>query len=106
MSRELDAKIARGLGTNFAVAYRSEGEAIMGCPLYSTDGNAMLTLIAEMRGRGWYIATEFDITCGKYYSAFWHKDGGVMAYANADTLPEAVTLAAYKALKGEDWQDA
>ena len=73
-------------------------------PRYSTNGNAMLELDKEMRARG-YLLRIYD-----YKDCFQAGFTGVAIGTNwgecnskADTIPEAVALAAYKALTGKGW---
>ena len=68
-------------------------------PFYHEDGNAMLELDKEMRERGWWLETwsERNFCCAAYdRGSTYHK-------AAANTEPLARALAAYKALKGEEW---
>ena len=111
MSRNLDAKLARGFGTKFAVAYRSEGEAVMGCPLYSSDGNHMLELIAEMVTRGFDVHTSIGLVDVHAQAVRLIRVGReikdlTIGTGQANTLPLAVALAAHKAIYGEDFTDA
>ena len=122
MSRKLDAKIAEGLGyeVSYAKTHKNgelvnvftmpnieKGEYRSGCPLYSSDGNAMLELIGEMVKRDWSIDV-MHLPCDNAYEVSFHtKDEwgnySVMEEAVALTLPLAVALAAYKALTGKEW---
>ena len=126
MSRDLDAAIAEALG------YEVEGPHIIqthrdkagpwrcGYPIppWSEDGNAMLELDKEMQERGYLLLVYSN--GGVYYTAeYSHKaqiEGGDRAfwaisrigdeyYQDGDTMPEAVALAAYKALTGKGWQE-
>ena len=77
------------------------------CPHYSTDGNAMLELSREMRARGWLLRLYAYMG---YFSANFFGVTEDMRYirnnAKADALPEAVALAAYKALTGgKEWSE-
>lgn len=71
-------------------------------PKYSTDGNAMLELIGEMRKRSMMLMVEF---CNKGYSAtFWDDNKEEWTKdCIADTMPKTVALTAYEALTGKEW---
>lgn len=76
-------------------------------PMYSTDGNAMLELLAEMIKRKWIFQSNYYQTWQAEFIAVDNEGlWTVERFANADTLPEAVALAAYKALTGQEWEDA
>ena len=112
MSRKLDAAIAEALG--YALKIYQEIECIhwreddgtpqlAGLPHYSTDGDAMLDLDEEMRARGCSLYVLRDIK--GYVVMYWsrEKDGYLCGRGEADTMPLAVALAAYKALTGKEW---
>ncbi len=68
---------------------------------YSSDGNAMLELIGEMKEREWEPSMEHH---EKEFGFEYFKNGwSVSGYA--ETLPLAVALAAYKALTGKEWAE-
>ena len=117
MSRKLDAAIAEALGWivvewvpgQFA-AVKNMNLSLTKNPLphYSTDGNDMLRLDAEMRGRGWALIVSTHIfddnPRGKVAATYFKPkefEGGRMV--RADTMPKAVSLAAYHALTGKEW---
>ena len=128
MSRKLDAAIAEALGkcvewklkcyslkTN---GYTEKDGPFINpdpggvhqtiCPPYSTDGNAMLELIREMREQG-YMVTIYADKDGSYVEFGYcqsMQERPIKEYtAEADTLPEAVTLAAHYALTGKEWKE-
>ena len=140
MSRNLDAAIAEALGyeVRYAKSYWDVDCWIVVSGYsadllkYSTDGNAMLELDAEMRKRGHVLHTfpteEFLIRAeyeSKEYIALRIKAvedadrlastvpimklmknyGHMVSSASADTMPKAVALAAYKALSGKEWKE-
>ena len=116
MSRELDAAIAEALGTKFVVACRENGEELLGCHLYSTDGNAMLELDREMVRQGFIQRHIFMTNTNDYEVTYYGADKNALKveeYYDEDrafigrtsTMPEAVALAAYKALTGKEWQE-
>ena len=104
MSRKLDAAIAEALGYKieevfgYEVIKRTGEQFDEYLPHYSADGNAMLELDAEMQERGWWLEVR-QRACVAVYTSY----DGVVARAVADTMPEAVALAAYKALTGDEW---
>jgi len=126
MSRKLDAALAEALGwteiglwspapdqqTNYWGIAPFGKERVM--PYYSTDGNAMLELDREMRARGFVFwvsghidgAYKFAADCF-YPEATLHDaviDGSIKErMVFADTMPEAMALAAYRALTGKEW---
>ena len=103
MSRKLDAAIAEALGTKFVVAFRCpSGERIMGCPLYSTDGNAMLELDREMREREFELRVD---NYGRVYATNYYnlQTEEWVGFVAENTMPLAVAKSAYKALKGKEW---
>ena len=80
-------------------------------PEYSTDGNAMLVLIAEARRLLWYLSinsqgTHFKAIIGKCEV---NEHDMVITHTAispiVESLPYAVALAAYKALTGEGWTE-
>ena len=120
MSRKLDAAIATELGwTDIGYKNYSWGmskwwgkppkskEERFGderdykdIPHYSTDGNAMLELDREMRERGYGLAIFAGTNA---FNARYASNDGDLHESYADTMPEAVTLAAYHALTGKEW---
>ena len=119
MSRKLDAAIAEALGYEVRkgamdiepkIIYVINGERYINIVLpYSTDGNAMLELDGEMRARGWIVS---EITYMPYDENKWLAEFAALDHAGyysifrgdtANTMPEAVALAAYKALTGKEW---
>lgn len=83
-------------------------------PHCRTDGNDMLDLDKEMQARGWMVKIIF---WGAMYEAIYSKPINTTPSASAtsagifkayspfvDTMPEAVVLAAYKALTGKEWK--
>ena len=127
MSKKLDAAIAEALGwKNIRIKkryadVRAWGEPpkpkeerfgdirdIDDIPLYSTDGNAMLELDREMRERGWRLFDlNYDIKTNLWYCEYEgrYQVAGRFTGVNADTMPEAVALASYKALTGKEWNE-
>ena len=117
MSRKLDAAIAEALGYKaipglglcvFVKEYEDHRGLVADrwvqrndgvLPHYSTDGNAMLELDAEMRARGWQLETAF--WGNVHFARFCH--GQPQGSMCAEKLPKAVALAAYKALTGKEW---
>lgn len=123
MSRKLDAAIAEALGyevewKDFPPLQPSEtvdGETITAIPVlkgswmfvprYSDSGNAMLELEVEMRKRGWQLSI-IKVKMAMFATVLDRYDNGYKFYeAEADTMPKAVALAAYKALTGKEWQE-
>ena len=114
VSRKLDVAVAGALGYKVEVErshkpcyeryYEVTNQSKRLLPLYSTDGNAMLELIGEMKKRGWQV---IDMYCNKghWKCHFTEIRGFKCGYATADTLPLAVALAAYKALTGKEWEE-
>jgi len=122
MSRLLDRAIAELLGHKlvkpgtevFGILlpendfFKQESEtAYRRVPNYCEDGNAMLELSREMRARGWLLRLYAYMG---YFSANFFGVTEDMRYirnnAKADALPEAVALAAYKALTGgKEWSE-
>lgn len=104
-TQSLDAQLAEALGWRFIEESRlpwRPPNSSLACaipPKFSTDGNAMLDLVAAMRERGYQltITTVFGIRAG-----FWKeiKDPGFNRETarGADTFPEAVAWAATAAL--------
>ena len=122
MSRELDKAIARLLGyevdweyTRVAGEYGhksflagvwgvyKDGKRIGEIPHYSTDGNYMLELDREMREREWMLLLNLSRSNRKDFVAIYQADGERTAHGIAETIPEAVALAAYHALTGKEW---
>jgi len=119
MSRELDVAIARVLGfevqerTHFFDGYAKrdwmciEDNGTHIVPSYSTDGNAMLKLDAEVRKRGWnlFLWNENDI----WYAVYEEKGKEIedevegVEGISGRIIPEAVAKAAYYALTGKGW---
>lgn len=92
MSRKLDAAIAEALGYE-----------VIWVPVkrYSIDGEPMLDLEEEMRERGFGLSISRHGEGG--YKACWWQGTGPFGMCEADTMPEAVALAAYHALTGKEW---
>ena len=117
MGRELDKAIAEALGkksntkpsgmlVRYGCGKSKDGmfQLYEEAPHYSTDGNAMLEIDKEMRERSQQLMVEVcnDGYAAAYwciYQETWTDD------CIADTMPEAVALAAYKALTGKGWQE-
>lgn len=123
MSRELDEKLAKALGWREGYIaepllpplgqskpsyYDAGGFAVV--PHYSTSGDAMLELIEEMGKRGWrldvtyseplgIIAGEVAGGCDAKFSCKSQVRGRFPA--EAESMPEAVALAALSALEGK-----
>lgn len=101
MSRKLDAALAEALGEDIPWP-----EMV---PRYSTDGNAMLELDREMRARGWLLGTWSETGVYALFKCSEDVDDdevlGWTAQGHADTMPEAVALAAYHALTGKEWTE-
>ncbi len=90
--RELDSAIVEALG------YR----ICLGRCLNISDGNAMLELVTEMSTHGWGLQVS-SIKNG-YIAKFC--TGRSQSGAIAKTMPEAITLAAYKVLtEGKGWPE-
>ncbi len=113
MSRKLDAAIAEALGNQVEwvggepkMRYKLNGAWWINYVLdYSSCGNAMLELDAEMRARGWSLKV-FVLQNGEAQAIYFKKDHAIsFGVGYADTMPKAVALAAYHALTGKDWQD-
>ena len=115
MSRKLDAAIAEALGETVAridyekylkyVIPGNKSEQQRDLPCYSTNGNAMLELEREMRARGYYISVN-RTPKDTFRASYELLEEGVFIYSLiGNTIPEAVALAAYKALTGEEWSE-
>ena len=115
MSRELDKAIAEALGwERYEGLWRDpKKELEISWPDYSSNGNAMLELDREMRERGWLLGLYCDgglDYAANYNNSKRNKETGWWLAAViedtqiADTIPEVVALAAYKALTGKDWE--
>ena len=115
MSRELDVAIAEALGYEvLSVDVQDYCRQGVECwikladgrsktlPDYSSDGNAMLVLDEETRELGWYL-TLFRLSSGKWV-AYYMKLSRIYRAEGCEAA-EAVTLAAYKALTGKDWEE-
>ena len=110
MSRKLDAAIAEELGVSHLYPVGKD-------LYYSTDGNDMLKLDAEMRARGYQLHLRRDIHEGtisegdpRVFNARYYQPGNNLKnfppwyYVGfAETMPLAVALAAYYALTGKEW---
>ena len=83
-------------------------------PCYSTDGNAMLELDREMVRQGFIQRHIFMTNTNDYEVTYYGADKNALKveeYYDEDrafigrtsTMPEAVALAAYKALTGKEW---
>jgi hypothetical protein len=115
MSRKLDAAIAEALG--YEVFWVGEGMqkeprykskkcgswSAKPVPHYSTDGNDMLRLEEEVYKRRHVL----DVSrYGKTWGVTWWstlKGEGKVEVESADTMPEAVAMAAYRAITGKEW---
>ena len=115
--RKLDAALAETLGYEVR---EIQGEYILPMgqrdisfpeevPYYSEDGNAMIELDAEMRGREWLLTVSQSNSGGAWKAEYMLAEIKYGAsnydFAIADTMPKAVALAAYKALTGKGWTD-
>ena len=103
MSRFLDAALAESWG--YEVKLKPHPVIILEgkrrrLPEYSKRGNYMLELIDEMRARGWHVWID---TLNGNYACEFYKRGFFGPKFHAPTMPEAVALAAYKALTGKEW---
>lgn len=124
MGRRLDKAVAELLGHKVVatlngelcieVVAKIEGRKILSkypVPHYSTDGNDMLELDREMQKRKWDLTVWRESAI--FYAVYertdkdWTKEdvNYVSIGVPAKTMPEAVSLAAYKALKGEEWSE-
>ena len=129
MSRKLDVALAEALGEDVrwyvCVGYGTQGDRyyiaephkpgakpyLHTCsgsrlgevPHYSTDGNAMLELDKEMRGRGWMLEIYFADASDEYVVDYEKPNEDIFYSGLADTMPKAVALAAYRALTGKEW---
>ena len=119
MSRKLDAAIAKALGYSVVremsirtgdiidyVIVKPLGDGIKGIkteeiPHYSTDGNAVLELIGEMQRVGWKL--KIHIFSDEVWVHIFNLDSFYCVAEN--TMPKAVALAAYEALKGKEWTE-
>lgn len=114
MSRKLDEAMAKELGYEVKVKrsrmpceeryFIKNGDTEKPLPEYRTDGNAMLVLDREMRAREYRLELSgAGIICAQYQK--FVKGKGLVCYTGyaRDTMPEAVALAAYKALTGKEW---
>jgi hypothetical protein len=108
MSRKLDAAIAELLGNHVEwvggepkMRYKLNGAWWINYVLdYSSCGNAMLELEREMKTRGYSLVV--GRTSNRYTAIYLNGENMEMAYG-VDTIPEAIALAAYHALAGEEW---
>ena len=105
MSRKLDEAIAENLGIDI-------NHAGVITPYYSTDGNAMLELDREMRQKRYWLDKVSRIEIDEfiqYQVVYWkyQDDPNVQAFncAEADTMPEAIALASYRALTGKEFKE-
>ena len=71
-------------------------------PKYSTDGNAMLELDAEMRKRNWRLDLWFADAEDIYVALYEQPNSDFTAEGKSETIPEAVAFAAYNALIGRE----
>ena len=121
MSRKLDAAIARGLDykdvqcfgvldNKVKIPPTSDCSYVIArhkydvVPHFSTDGNAMLELDKEMRERGYCFRHIFVVGSNNFEMTYYSKNDNTFT-GEADSMPKAVALAAYKALTGKEWQD-
>lgn len=113
MSRKLDAALAEALGENVEWVggdpmFRYEKYSTWWTgpvPRYSSDGNAMLELDKEMRGRGWMLEIYFADASDEYVVDYEKPNEDIFYSGLADTMPKAVALAAYHALTGKEWTE-
>lgn len=130
MSRKLDVAIAEALGYEVTVVrdylpcteryyMRIDQDAVLGLRLYSTNSDAMLDLDKEMRERGFqlnitrhfavYFKDELPDNWSPYVVRYYKPGNNLKNFwtygCEADTMPEAVALAAYKALTGKEWEE-
>ncbi len=115
MSRKLDVALASALGYGLSVVresglihydYIGRDGKNYAVPRYSTDGNAMLELDAEMRARGWSLEIDRSLSTIATYSRHHRWVGGFTdAVSAALDTPKAVALAAYYALTGKRWPE-
>ena len=105
MSRQLDLQLYLALhGYPLKEIPEERFDDYMREPHYSTDAEAMLELDREMRERGHSVAISRDIK--KYVVVFQNKSisNDVRGAACSETLTEAYSLAAHKALTGKEWE--
>jgi hypothetical protein len=118
VSRNLDVVIYRKLGYEIISAevqdYIQQGTEYwikmpdgrsIKLPRCSEDGNAMLELDREMRGRGWRLELWYADAENVYVAHYEKPDGDYVAEGKAETEPLARALAAYKALTGKGWTE-
>ena len=128
MSRQLDAAIAEALGKTICEWQRITNNTVEwgnDLPEYSTDGNAMLELDREMRGRGYYLTIMnphiLNVQTGRVVefaaiyqtleqlSQYEYKEcQAVVNFRGTETgknEPLARALAAYKVLTGREWKE-
>lgn len=72
---------------------------------YFTNPSSMVELITEMQKRGWEVEIT-SRTAGGYLARFYMLDttSNVNIWCHAEKIPNAVALAAYKALTGKVWE--
>lgn len=111
MSRQLDMAIAKLLEYETVIKPADEeweadyymrlpSKEYTEIPQYSTDGNEMLELVKEMQERGYELDDLQFNEKRKWHVRFTHTK---IVEVFANTLPKAIAIATYKALKGEDW---
>ena len=121
MSRKLDAAIAEALGYEVREVKRHscgyiaifpflfvDGVNKGRLPRYSADGNDMLELEREMHQRGYALNIAFYHIQKRerfYCVCVYEGVNKIIAKVDADTMPKAVALAAYKALTGKEWSE-
>ena len=124
MSRKLDAAVAEALGRKvelknlgeygvnlfYQVSQTDKTSPFAVVPHYSTDGNAMLELIEEMIEKGfhfedcWHVSDKKSPEYG-WYVYIWDDNDNIGVVKGIPTLPEAVALAASRALPGKGWSE-
>lgn len=74
-------------------------------PHYSSDGSAMLELDAEMREKGWRLNLWFADAESVFVAVYERPNTDFFVKDKATSMPEAVALAAYKALTSREWKE-
>ena len=72
------------------------GELFQFCPNYTEDSDAMMELDREMQDRGWWL----EVRRRQFCVAVYTNHDGFVSRAVSGTMPEAVALAAQRALAG------
>ncbi len=120
MSRLLDVALARALGWDLVEYAESIHVEVTGkrpwreevmfrsfenVPKYYTDGNAMLELDKEMRGRGWQLELNRWSSSEWVQANYFKENYAPYNVSQAKEEPLARALAAYKALTGKEWEE-